>query len=901
MNDALGGICAFLERCNDNTVVTVTTEAVNGHPFFGFFLISAPPGRGIKSNEPSGEEALLFYGLYELDEHAQSRVPGNAFKTKGPPTAVDSEWTMSSFHVGLFSRMTGALRRVSFLGKVSRASNAFTQKKRELTFLVKSNHFQRLFPASAMLPGRAFLFCLRRRLPLSSPTSRIISIAALSTDISIHPSKYPLARRDETVVDDYHGVKIPDPYRFLEDPDAPETEAWVAELNKISAPFYESADIREKLRSKLTKLWNFDRISCPVKHGDSYYYWHNSGLQNQFVIYKQKGYKEKGEVFFDPNLLSEDGTTAITAANWSEDGAIFCYGLSEKGSDWVTLHFKTADGTDLKDKITGVKFSSIGWLSDNSGVFYSRYPEHKGAIAGSCVEKDEYHSLYFHKMGTPQAEDVLVADFRKDPHLMVAASVTRDGRFLIANVCKGCDPANQLFYADLKSINNQITGKVDLKPFFDQFDAKYDIVNFTGDDVLVLTNKDAPMNKLIRIKVGADNNNPSNWETVIPEDPKRKLQNVAVAAGDKMLVEYLQDCSSRVYINDFNTGNVLCQIPLEIGTLSSLICRKDQTEVFFSYGSFLSPTVVYRFDFNNVDLPSGKLNIEEVHRVNIQGFDASKFTAVQHFATSKDGTKVPMFIIHAKDAVLDGQNPTILNGYGGFGVSYVPGFSISQSLWLQSFGGIVAVANLRGGGEYGENWHQAGTLQNKQNVFDDFIACAEYLVDNKYTSPKKLAIQGGSNGGLLVGAVSQQRPDLIGGALNAVGVLDMLRFHKFTIGPAWIPEYGNPDKKEDFEYIYKYSPLHNIKYPENGVQWPSTLLLTADHDDRVVPLHSLKYMAQLYHTIKKDGADIQKNPVLCRVEVKAGHGAGKPTHKIIGEVVDMYSFLYRVLGAKYFD
>uniref|UniRef100_A0A7E4V9V2 Prolyl endopeptidase n=1 Tax=Panagrellus redivivus TaxID=6233 RepID=A0A7E4V9V2_PANRE len=724
----------------------------------------------------------------------------------------------------------------------------------------------------------------------------------MSTDISIDPSAYPLARRDDSIVDDYHGTKVADPYRWMEAPDAPETEAWVTELNKISAPFYEAADIREKLRTKLTALWDFEKFSCTAKHGDYYYYFYNTGLQNQHVLYRQKNYKnDKGTVFFDPNKLAEDGTTALRGTKWTEDGTIWCYGLSEKGSDWMTLRFKTADGEDLKDVITGVKHSGIAWLDDKSGVFYSAYPEHKGAIAGSNVEKDTYHSLYFHKIGTPQSDDVLVADFRQDPNLMVAASVTRDGRYLIANVSKGCDPTNQLLYVDLKAINNQVTGKLELKPFFDKFDAKYEIIEVADDYVLTLTNKDAPNSKLIRTKVGVDNNNPDNWEVVIPEDPKRKLEYVAVAAGDKLIVEYLQDCSSRVYINDYKTGKVLCQIPLELGTFGALAARKDRTEVFFTYDSFLSPTVVYRFDFNNVDLANAQLNIEEVRRVKIKGFDPHKYTAVQHFAKSKDGTKIPMFIIHAKDIKLDGQNATLLNGYGGFNICEVPGFSVSKISWLQDFGGVFVVSNLRGGGEYGEKWHEAGMLHNKQNVFDDFIACAEYLINNKYTSTPKLAIHGGSNGGLLVGAVSQQRPDLFGAALNRVGVLDMLRFHKFTAGSAWLPEYGNPDKKEDFDYIYKYSPLHNLKYPQGGVQWPSTLLMTADHDDRVVPLHTLKYIAQLYYTIHNDGLKTQKNPVLCRVEVKAGHGAGKPTTKVIAELVDMYSFLYRVLGATYYD
>uniref|UniRef100_A0AC34QS36 Prolyl endopeptidase n=1 Tax=Panagrolaimus sp. JU765 TaxID=591449 RepID=A0AC34QS36_9BILA len=772
---------------------------------------------------------------------------------------------------------------------------------------------------------RPFFLLNRRQLAFSFNLIQSSRLASTMSNVTIDSSKYPLARRDESIVDDFHGTKVLDPYRWMEDPDAKETQEFVDALNKVSSPIFAETDIREKLKDKLTALWDYEKYSCIGKHSDYYYYWYNSGLQNQSVLYQTKDYKQKGKVFFDPNILSSDGTTAIRNTNWTEDGKIWGYGLSEKGSDWMTLKFKTDEGVDLPDVITGVKFSSISWLGDNSGLFYSRFPEHKSATEGSSVEKHEYHSLYFHKLGTSQDKDFLVADFRHDPLLMHDACVTKDGRYLIVDVNKGCDPTNQVFYFDLKSVNNQLAGKVPLKPLFDKFDAKYSVVDTDDDTALVITNKDAPMNKLIRVKFGADNNDPANWTTVIDEDPKRKLNMVCVAANDKLIVGYLEDCCSKLYVNDKQTGKMLKQIPLEIGSLSGISCEKDRTEVFFSFESYLIPTVIYRFDFAESKVED--LKIEEVRRVQIKGFDPSKFMIEQAFATSKDGTKVPMFIVRPKIFDFNGQHPTILNGYGGFNVAEEPYFSISRCLFLSHFDGVVACSNLRGGSEYGEKWHEGGMLERKQNVFDDYISCAEYLIEKRYTSPKKLCIHGGSNGGLLVAACSQQRPDLYGAVLNRVGVMDMLRFHKFTVGSAWIPEYavlnrvgvmdmlrfhkftvgsawipeyGNPDKKEHFDFIYKYSPLHNIRVTP-GVQWPATLMMTADHDDRVIPAHTLKYAAQLYHTIRKDGADFQKNPIICRVEVKAGHGAGKPTAKVISEIVDMYCFLYRVLAAKYVD
>ncbi|CAJ0933761.1 unnamed protein product, partial [Mesorhabditis belari] len=694
----------------------------------------------------------------------------------------------------------------------------------------------------------------------------------------VNPSVYPTAKRDETVFDDYHGTRVADPYRWMEDPDGEATQKWVDELNGVSEPFIKKAPSREKMREKLTATWDYEKFTNTSKRGQYYYFWHNTGLQNQYVIYQSTKPEEKGKVFLDVNKLSEDGTTSIRIGTWSEDGKTYAYGISEKGSDWMTIKFRNNDGTDLPDVISGVKHSGLDWMHDGSGVFYCRYPDHKGAEVGTSVEKHEFHSLYFHRMGTDSKDDVLVYDDRRNPDYMIGSSLSEDGRFLFLDISRGCDPYNMLYYVDLEK-NGPIKGKLDSTPLFDKLDAKYSFIDNTGDDFLIQTNKDAPMYKLIRINA----KDPSNQEVVIEENKKNKLEWASPCANDRLLVCYLEDVKTTLYAHDLKTGDQLYQFPLDIGTISGCFAKKDETEMYLSFESFLTPTVVYALNFKDVPLEKAP-EIKLLRQTTLSGVNLSNFETRQVFFNSKDGTKVPMFIVSRKDLVLDGNNPTLLNGYGGFNISDLPAFSVTRLCFAQGFNGVVAVANIRGGGEYGEDWHKGGMKGNKQNVFDDFQAAAEYLLENKYTNPTKLAIQGGSNGGLLMGACSQQRPELYGAVINRVGVLDMLRFHKFTIGGAWVPEFGNPDEKEDFPYIYKYSPLHNIAFPKAG-QWPSTLLMTADHDDRVVPSHTLKYMAELYHKAKQHPD--QQNPLLARIEVKAGHGAGKPTSKIIAEYVDI--------------
>ncbi|WKY16741.1 hypothetical protein Q1695_001397 [Nippostrongylus brasiliensis] len=719
------------------------------------------------------------------------------------------------------------------------------------------------------------------------------SIRRMSTlpSIQIPTSVYPAARRDESVVDNFHGTKVADPYRWMEDPDCEETQKWVDQLNAISEPFLSQAPSREKIRERLTELWDYEKYSCPSKRGDFYYYSYNSGLQNQYVIYQQKSVHDKGEVFLDPNTLSADGTTSIRISAWTKDGSIYAYGLSEKGSDWVTVKFRGADKKDLSDTIEGVKHSSLSWMKDKSGVFYCKYPDHKSAIDGTSVEKHEYHSLYFHRMGTDCKEDVLVYDRRDDGSFMMGGTVTEDGRYLIIDVSRGCDPYNMMYYYDLSTMDKPI-GKIKPTPLFDKLDAKYDYVDHDDESMLISTNHNAPMFKLIRVSL-----KDGSIKEVISEDPRRKLDWATPVANDRLIVSYIEDVKDTLYVHDLKTGARLYQIPLKVGSISGFFGKKTLSEMFFSFESFIVPTIIYSVDFANVEKKTAP-EVKELRRVHLKGLDENDFSVEQVFYESKDKTKVPMYIISMKGAERNGDTPTILNGYGGFNVSDMPYFSISRLLVVKHFRGFIACANLRGGSEYGENWHMGGMRDKKQNVFDDFIAAAEYLIDHKYTSNTKLAIHGGSNGGLLVAACSQQRPDLYGAVLNRVGVMDMLRFHKFTVGGAWVPEYGNPDVAEDFKFIYKYSPLHNIKFPESG-QWPSTLMMTADHDDRVVPSHTLKYAATLYEKAKHHA--LQTNPLLVRVEVKAGHGAGKPTAKVIAEIVDMYCFLQRVLDIKWRD
>ncbi|XP_070208687.1 prolyl endopeptidase-like [Littorina saxatilis] len=703
---------------------------------------------------------------------------------------------------------------------------------------------------------------------------------------------YPHARRDETVVDDYHGTKIVDAYRWLEDPDSEETKAFVDAQNDISKPFLEGCPVRKKIIDRITEVWDYPKYTCPSKKGEKYYYFHNSGLQNQSVYYVQDTVGGKSTVFFDPNKLSTEGTIALRGHSFTDDGSLWAYSLSESGSDWVTIKFKKAPSAeDLPDVLKNVKFTSMAWTPDNDGLFYNRYPEQDGKADGTETTTNLHHKLYYHRLGTQQSEDVLVAEVPQHPRWMVGAEVSDCGGYLLLTPREGCEPANRLYVVNLTQLKGAITGKLEYTVIVDNFDAEYEYISNKGSVFTFKTNLKAPRYKLINIDFSKPE--PENWVTLIDEDETAVLEWASCVNRDKLVLHYLHHVKSELFIYDYASGSKEFQIPLEVGSIIGYTGDYKDTEIFFKFMSFLTPGVIYQMDMKQPYEPKVYRTIE------VQGFDASNFETEQKFFPSKDGTKIPMFIVHKKGLQRDGSHPVLLYGYGGFSVSITPSFSPSRTVYLQNLGGVFAVANIRGGNEYGDTWHKAGTLGNKQNGFDDFQAAAQFLVDSKYTTPNKIIINGGSNGGLLVGACLNQRPDLFGAGIAQVGVLDMLRFHKFTIGHAWITDYGSSDDPKPFQWLIKYSPLHNIPREPKGGQYSSLLLMTGDHDDRVVPLHSLKFIAELQHTLgKKEG---QTNPLIIRVDTDSGHGAGKPTKKVIEEIADMYCFICQTVGLVWTD
>lgn len=681
---------------------------------------------------------------------------------------------------------------------------------------------------------------------------------------------YPETRRvDQT--DDYHGTRVADPYRWLEDADAPETAQWVEAQNRVTFDYLGSIPERERIKERLTELWNYPKYGVPFKEGSQYFLFKNTGLQNQSVLYVQPTLEGEGRVLLDPNTLSADGTVALSTVSASEDGRYLAYGVSSGGSDWQEFRVRdVATGRDLADTLKWVKFSGAAWTHDNKGFFYSRYAEPTG---NALTTANKGHKLYYHRLGTPQSQDVLVWQRPDQPEWYVGSRVTEDGRYLVVNVNQGTDPRTRVYYAPLGDPNNpRIPAKV--TPLLDKADAAYDFIGSDGPVFYFTTDLNAPRGRLVA--VDSRRPAPANWRTIIPES-KDALQGVDII-NNQFVARYLQDASSRVRLFTM-AGAPAGEIELPtLGSVGGFTGERNDKEALYSFTSFLYPTTVFRHDFAKGE--------STVFRKPDLDFDPSRYVTKQVFYTSKDGTRVPMFITHQGDLKLDGNNPTLLYGYGGFNVNITPSFSVSNLAWLE-MGGVYAVANLRGGSEYGEEWHQAGMLDKKQNVFDDFIAAAEYLIREDYTSPEKLAIAGGSNGGLLVGAVMNQRPDLFAAALPAVGVMDMLRYHKFTVGWGWVPEYGSADNPEQFRTLYTYSPLHNLK---PGTCYPATMVTTADHDDRVVPGHSFKYTAAL------QAAQDCPNPTLIRVETRAGHGAGKPTAKQIEEAADRWGFLVRELG-----
>lgn len=676
---------------------------------------------------------------------------------------------------------------------------------------------------------------------------------------------YPVTKKVDQQ-DNYHGTLVADPYRWLEDANSDETKAWVVEQNKVTQAWLAQIPQREAIKARLTKLWNYERYGVPSKKGGRYFYSRNDGLQNQSVLYTAKSLSDTPRVLLDPNTLAADGTVALAGLEVSPNGKLLAYSTAASGSDWNEIKVRDIDsGKDMADHIKWVKFSSTAWAADGSGFYYSRYDEPTEATRLAGV--NYFQKLYFHKLGTDQSADVLVYHRPDQKEWGFGAGVTDDGRYLVISSSQGTERKRRIFYKDLKARDAQVVG------LLEAFDADYDFIDNDGPVFYFRADKDAPRSRVIAIDVRKPGQ--EHWKEIVAEAPQT-LTSVHMV-NKQLVLNYLSDAHSAVKVVDLKGKPVRDIVLPGIGTANGFDGKKTDTETFYSYTSFTTPATIYR-----LDMKTGKSSVYRQPNVD---FDPNAYETRQVFFNSKDGTKVPMFIVAKKGIKLDGSNPTYLYGYGGFNISQTPNFSVANLAWVE-MGGVYVLANLRGGGEYGEAWHKAGTKLQKQNVFDDFIGAAEWLVANKVTSPAKLSIGGGSNGGLLVGAAMTQRPDLFGAALPAVGVMDMLRFQKFTIGWAWTSDYGSSDNAEEFQALVKYSPLHNLK---PGRCYPATMVLTADHDDRVVPAHSFKFAAAA------QAAQAGPAPILIRIDAKAGHGAGKPTAKLIEEVADRWGFLSRAL------
>lgn len=700
--------------------------------------------------------------------------------------------------------------------------------------------------------------------------------------------RYPEARRDDSIEEEFHGVKIPDPYRWLEDPDAEETQAYVEKQNEISKPFLDSCKEWKVLNEKLTKRWNFPKYSCPFKHGSRYFFFMNTGLQNQDVLYVQNSLEDEPKVFLDPNALSKDGTIALVGSRFSDDGSLFAYGLSQSGSDWTKLKVRNVStGEDFPETLEHTKFVTASWTKDNKGFFYARYPVVDGKADGSETAANENQKLYFHRVGDSQDKDVLIAEFPEEPSWRLMPEVSDCGKYLMLFIMKGCKDM-LLYFSKLESSDN-ITGKMDFVKVVTEFDSDYDYITNEGSLFSFRTNKTAPNYRVVNIDF--DSPAMDNWKTLIEEHPKNVLDWSTCVNKDRVVLGYIDDVKSVLQVHSLHDGSFVSKFPLEIGTVVGFSGKKKYSEIFYHFVSFLTPGIIYHYDFAKEGSEP-----KVFRQVKIEDFDNSLYKVDQVFYKSKDGERIPMFVVQRKSDKQE-KKPCLLYGYGGFNICIQPSFSITGLVFIDSFDGILAYPNIRGGGEYGERWHNAGRLLKKQNVFDDFQYAAQFLVQNGYTDHDQIVIQGGSNGGLLVGACINQRPDLFGAAIAQVGVMDMLRFHKFTIGRAWVSDYGDIEEKEHFENLFKYSPLHNVHTPKSKKeQYPATLVLTADHDDRVSPLHSLKFVAALHHAIKD--SEYQKNPLLLRVYSKAGHGMGKPTAKKIEEATDILTFMYKTLKLK---
>lgn len=713
----------------------------------------------------------------------------------------------------------------------------------------------------------------KRQLELARTTPRLV---------------YPTTKKG-TQKDTYHGTEIADPYRWLEDDNAADTKAWVAEQNVFTNKHLASISNRETIRKSFTQLYNFEKYSLPFQEGGKYFWTKNDGLQQQAVVYTAASLKATPTVALDPNGFSKDGTVALSGMSVSRNGRYIAYGISSGGSDWQEWQVRDlSTGKNLNETIKWVKFSSAEWTADGKGFFYSRYDAPKAGAA--LTEGNFYQKLYYHRLGTAQSADVLVFESKTQKEWGFSPSVTEDGNNLFISVWSGAGRKNGLFFIPLKNQGFDVASATAPRAITTTFDAEYAVIGTSKNTAWIKTDKDAPKGKVIAISFGtaAADTWLANAKVAIAEGDDA-LTGASVVGG-QIIAQYLKDAASLVRTHKPD-GTLVREVTLPgVGSADGFNGKFLSKETFFSYTSLITPPTIYRYD-----IASGKASVFKQPKTQ---FNPDEYETTRNFAVSRDGTKVPVFIGHKKGLKFDGSNPTLLYGYGGFNVSMTPGFRATAATWMQ-MGGVYVLAVLRGGGEYGATWHDAGTKQNKQNTFDDFIAAAEGLMANGYTSPKKLAINGGSNGGLLVGAVLNQRPELFGAAVPEVGVMDMLRFHKFTIGWAWVPDYGSADKADEFAALSKYSPLHTVK---RGTPYPPTLIMTADHDDRVVPAHSFKYAAEMQaaaHEFHDNWPlNLKTGPVHIRVEASAGHGAGTPTSKIIEERTDLLAFVANALGVK---
>ncbi len=722
------------------------------------------------------------------------------------------------------------------------------------------------FGSGAMIAAAAG--CVFVGAAIAQPSGTAARPAAAAQPAKPARLAYPAAATGD-VTDDYHGTKVADPYRWMEEY-SDQTNKWIEEENKLTFGWLEAVPERESIKSRLTALWNYEKFGMPFKEGGKYFFSKNDGLQNQSVQYVTDSLTGTPKVLFDPNAWSKDGTVSLAGMAVSEDGRYVAYGKSDAGSDWNTWYVHDlSTGKDTTDELKWVKFSGASWSKDNKGFYYARY-DAPADESQKLKTVNEFHKIYYHLVGTPQGKDALVYERKDQPKWYLGAGVTEDGKYLIIGAEAGDTVNNAMFFKDLSRPDAPVV------ELLNKFDAKYDFVGNDGPVFYVQSNLEAPRGRVWAIDTAKPDR--ANWKEVIPQT-ENALQGVSMA-GNKFFLNFLKDAKTQVRIHDL-TGKFLNEVQFPgICTAGGFGGKRKDTETFYSFSGYTMPPSIFHYD-----IATGKSELYKAPKVD---FNPDLYETKQVFYKSKDGTKIPMFITHKKGLKLDGSNPTILYGYGGFNISITPGFSPATAVWMD-MGGVYAVANLRGGGEYGEQWHEGGMKLTKQNVFDDFISAAEWLIQSKYTSTPKLAIQGGSNGGLLVGACMTQRPDLFGACLPAVGVMDMLRFQKFTIGWGWVGDYGTSDKADEFKALRAYSPYHNIK---QGACYPPTLITTADHDDRVYPAHSFKFAAAM------QAAQACDNPILIRIETRAGHGGGKPTGKRIEELADTYAFLVKTLDIK---